>query len=266
MQPAVEPAARPAARLAADRGGTTGGGQRAVQPVVERVAQPAVEPVARPAVQPAVQPAAAAAAAAAVSTNAYLVNPIRDHAYGSNQPYDRGHAGGGLANFSPNLGLPYTGPVSNQVAPTLPGPAARMSPVRGRTFGIAFLSDLEVYLFLTAAQGDVRNQRAPGPQGHDIQRCTGHDLQQHVQYYVQQLIPIVGPGAIIYTPVVGLIPTGQTLTVTPVVSADRRYVRLTMSPFFNALNSIQNFTFGAGAVGGGFGGKRHRAPNHAAAS
>jgi len=61
--------------------------------------------------------------------------------------------------------------------------------------------------------------------------------------------------AIAYVPQVGFIPTGQTMTVTPAVSADRRYVRLTVDAFFNALNSIQNFSFpGAGVSGGGFGG------------
>jgi hypothetical protein len=60
--------------------------------------------------------------------------------------------------------------------------------------------------------------------------------------------------AIAYTPEIGFIPTGQTLTVTPAVSADRRYVRLTVDAFFNALNSIQTFSFpGAGVSGGGFG-------------
>jgi len=57
--------------------------------------------------------------------------------------------------------------------------------------------------------------------------------------------------AIAYNPVIGFIPTGQTLTVTPVVSADRRYVRMTLNPFFNALNSISTFNFAGGAVGGG---------------
>ena len=35
-----------------------------------------------------------------------------------------------------------------------------------------------------------------------------------------------------------LFPNGVTLTVTPVVSADRRYVRMTLTPFFNALNGF----------------------------
>ncbi len=184
--------------------------------------------------------------------NAYLINPIRDHAYGSNTPYIVGTAGGGLANFTPNLGLPYTGPTSSLVTPSLPGSGGSYQTGAGGTFGIAFLSDLEVYLFLTAAQGDVRGNVLQAPKVTTFNGAPATIFNNTVQYYVQQLIPVVGPGAIIYTPVIGLIPTGQTLTVTPVVSADRRYVRLTLSPFFNALNSIQNFTFGAGAVGGGF--------------
>jgi hypothetical protein len=60
---------------------------------------------------------------------------------------------------------------------------------------------------------------------------------------------------IAYTPQIGAIPTGATMTVTPAVSADRRYVRLSVNAFFNDLNNIQTFSFPGGAVGGGnFGG------------
>ncbi len=58
----------------------------------------------------------------------------------------------------------------------------------------------------------------------------------------QELTPIVGPGAVAYTPQIGSVPNGVTLTVTPVVSADRRYVRMTLSPFFNANNGFTTFT------------------------
>ena len=34
----------------------------------------------------------------------------------------------------------------------------------------------------------------------------------------------------------------MTLTVTPVVSADRRYVRMTLTPFFNTINGFSTFT------------------------
>jgi hypothetical protein len=45
------------------------------------------------------------------------------------------------------------------------------------------------------------------------------------------------------------------MTVTPVVSADRRYVRLSVDAFFNDLNGFTTLSFPGGAVGGGnFGG------------
>jgi hypothetical protein len=63
-----------------------------------------------------------------------------------------------------------------------------------------------------------------------------------------------------FDPIIGSAPTGQTMTVTPVVSADRRYVRLSVNPFFNAVNGFTTFTTplgaasGAGGGGGGAGG------------
>lgn len=59
---------------------------------------------------------------------------------------------------------------------------------------------------------------------------------------------------IAYVPDIGAIPIGSTMTVTPAVSADRRYVRLTVNAFFNDLNNIQTISFPGGAVGGNFGG------------
>jgi hypothetical protein len=57
---------------------------------------------------------------------------------------------------------------------------------------------------------------------------------------------------IAYSPEIGAIPSGVTMTITPAVSADRRYVRLSVNAFFNDLNNIQTFSFPGGAVGGQF--------------
>ena len=64
-----------------------------------------------------------------------------------------------------------------------------------------------------------------------------------------------GQGAVAFQPSIGFIPNGATMTVTPVVSADRRYVRLSVNPFFNTVNGFTTYTSQLGAVGGtGFGG------------
>jgi hypothetical protein len=67
---------------------------------------------------------------------------------------------------------------------------------------------------------------------------------------IQGLAPYARGQAIAYQPVIGFAPTGSTLTVTPVVSADRRYVRLSVNPYFNVLNGFSTFGI-PGAVSGG---------------
>ena len=46
---------------------------------------------------------------------------------------------------------------------------------------------------------------------------------------------------------IGLINEGVSLTATAVVSPDRRFVRLSVAPFFNTLREIQTFSFQGGA-------------------
>ena len=59
-----------------------------------------------------------------------------------------------------------------------------------------------------------------------------------------------GQGAIAFDPVIGSAPNGETMTVTPAVTADRRYVRLSVNGFFNTVNGFSSFTTPLGAVGG----------------
>jgi hypothetical protein len=75
--------------------------------------------------------------------------------------------------------------------------------------------------------------------------------------------PARGQGAVAFAPVIGTIPDGATLTVTPVVTADRRYVRMSLVPQFIAFiqfdtisvpAAVAGFGNGLGGLGGGNGG------------
>ena len=57
-------------------------------------------------------------------------------------------------------------------------------PGSGGTFGIAFLSDLEVYLFLTAAQGDSRANVLQAPKVTTFNGAAATIFNNIVQYYV----------------------------------------------------------------------------------
>ncbi len=60
-----------------------------------------------------------------------------------------------------------------------------------------------------------------------------------------------------YQPVITILPEGISNTVFGIVSADRRYVRLSMAPLFSAINDVFTFSFlssGGGGTGGNPGG------------
>jgi hypothetical protein len=56
-----------------------------------------------------------------------------------------------------------------------------------------------------------------------------------------------------FQPVPAPLPSGIILDVTPAVSADRRYVRLTLNPTFNVINGFTNYSVPAAVSGGGAG-------------
>jgi hypothetical protein len=61
----------------------------------------------------------------------------------------------------------------------------------------------------------------------------------------------IGRGAVGYQPVITTLPEGASLSVSGVVSADRRYVRINPSPFFTGIGEIFTFNFVTGNTGAG---------------
>jgi hypothetical protein len=58
--------------------------------------------------------------------------------------------------------------------------------------------------------------------------------------------PFIGRGAVGYQPVIITLPTGLNFTCTGVISADRRYVRITALPLFSAIGQVTTFNIGSG--------------------
>jgi hypothetical protein len=54
-------------------------------------------------------------------------------------------------------------------------------------------------------------------------------------------------GAVGYQPVIITLPEGRQMIATAVVSADRRYVRITAAPSFTGIGAVQTFTFAGSA-------------------
>ena len=61
--------------------------------------------------------------------------------------------------------------------------------------------------------------------------------------FVTSVIPVVGDFAAAHQPVSVVLSEGTSLSGQAVVSADRRFVRLTLVPFFSQIGDVEEFTF-----------------------
>jgi len=117
-------------------------------------------------------------------------------------------------------------------------------PGAGSTIGVAILSDIEMFLFLQAAQGNKRSNvlQAPKVTMFDGQFGTINDTT--TRPFVLGYAPIVGDFAVGQRPIIVVLSEGTQMNVQPVVSPDKRFVRLTMMPQFTRLGATdRQFTF-----------------------
>ncbi|MCH5375482.1 MAG: type II and III secretion system protein, partial [Planctomycetes bacterium] len=110
-------------------------------------------------------------------------------------------------------------------------------------FGFAILSDIEVFFLIQAAEGDQRTNVLQAPKVTLFNGQTGFVSDTSQQPFVMSVIPVVGDFAAGHQPVVVVLSEGTSLSVQAVVSPDRRFVRLTLVPFFSSIGAVDTFTF-----------------------
>ena len=110
-------------------------------------------------------------------------------------------------------------------------------------FGFAILSDIEVFFLIQASKGDNRTNilQAPKVTLFNGQTATVNDTTQRP--FVTSIIPVVGDFAAAHQPVITVLSEGTALTVNAVASQDRRFVRMTLMPFFSQIEDVEEFTF-----------------------
>ncbi|HEX5103905.1 MAG TPA: hypothetical protein VFV87_08855, partial [Pirellulaceae bacterium] len=148
------------------------------------------------------------------------------------------------------IGLTAAGPTADLDLSFTQGSFASTTPTFGgfdantaANFGFAILSDIEVFLLIEAAQGDSRTNilQAPKVTLFNGQQAFVSDTSQRP--FVTSVIPVVGDFAAAQQPVIVVLNEGTSLNVQAVVSADRRFVRLTLVPFFSQIGDVDTFTF-----------------------
>jgi general secretion pathway protein D len=122
--------------------------------------------------------------------------------------------------------------------PGLPDPATSAA-----NFGFAILSDIEAYFLIQAAQGNTRSNvmQAPKVTLFNGQNAFISDSTQRP--FVTSVVPVVGDFAAAQQPVITVLSEGTAVNVQAVVSSDRRFVRLTLVPFFSQIGNVEQFQF-----------------------
>jgi type II secretory pathway component GspD/PulD (secretin) len=135
----------------------------------------------------------------------------------------------GAGTFTPDLDIPIR-PNSYQGA--FPSFGGYQGPgVGGLAVGLAFLSEIQVFLFLEATQGDVRQNIMQAPKltmfNGQTATLTVADFQNFVTGI--QINPNLN-GQVAFLPNITQLQIGTSITVQPVITADRRFVRMSLTP------------------------------------
>lgn len=141
--------------------------------------------------------------------------------------------------FSADLDVPFRQGSFSLAVPQFGG----YDPTAGAQLGFAILSDIEAYFFIEAAQGDRRSNVLQAPKVTLFNGQYGEVADQSTSPFVISVVPVVGDFAAAQQPVVTMVNEGTFLTVQPVVSQDRRFVRMTIIPYFAKIREVNEFTF-----------------------
>jgi general secretion pathway protein D len=152
----------------------------------------------------------------------------------------------GLTSATGSAGPQFTGDLDIQLRNTynvVPA-AGRPDAGSGTSIGLAILSDLELFFFLEAAQGNSRSNvlQAPKVTMFDGQQASINDFASRP--FVISYEPVVGDFAVAQRPIVVVLNEGTQMNVQSVVSQDKRFVRLTLVPQFTRIEAgDRQFTF-----------------------
>ncbi|NLF09252.1 MAG: hypothetical protein GX594_14935 [Pirellulaceae bacterium] len=141
--------------------------------------------------------------------------------------------------FNADLDIPFTQGSYQLAVPQFGG----FDATAGAQLGFAILSDLEAYFFISAAQGDRRSNVLQAPKVTLFNGQQAMVADQSQSPFVISVVPVVGDFAAAQQPVIVVLSEGTFMTVQAVVSADRRFVRLTVVPFFSTIGEVNTFQF-----------------------
>jgi general secretion pathway protein D len=131
--------------------------------------------------------------------------------------------------------------------PTTSVPGSIGQSVTSLTASATYLDDFQVTMLLRATQAQITSTIVQAPRITLYNGQRAYVLVALQQAYVSNLTAAVGTGVSAFQPTVAFIQSGVLLDVVATVSADRKYVTLTLRPQLASLIDLKSFTFQNGA-------------------
>ncbi len=139
--------------------------------------------------------------------------------------------------LTPDLGIPIKTGSFDFAVPPFGGYPGTLGADGGLSLGLAFLSNIQVFMLLEAAQGDRRLNVMQAPKITVFNGQTANIDVEDFQFFLTGININQANAQTFFTPNNQPFPLGVTMQVTPVVSADRRFVRLNLTPNLTNLAS-----------------------------
>lgn len=139
--------------------------------------------------------------------------------------------------LTPDLNVPIKSSSFDFSVPPFGGFPGTLGADGGLSLGLAFLSDIQVFMFLEAAQGDRRTHIMQAPKITVFNGQTANINVQDVMFFLTGVAVVQAGSQTFFVPQNNPFPIGVGMQVTPVVSADRRFVRVNLQPQLSNLIS-----------------------------
>lgn len=139
--------------------------------------------------------------------------------------------------FTRDLDIPIRSTSFGYSIPPFGGYPANPGFDGGLSLGLAFLNDIQVYMFMEAAQGDRRTNVMQAPKLTLFNGQTATITVGAQQFFVTSVSVASANGQLVFIPNNQPFPLNINLPIQAVVSADRRFVRLNLSPTLTNLSS-----------------------------
>lgn len=145
-------------------------------------------------------------------------------------------------NWSPISVQQNTADITSGPTTTVPGSIATKQVNPSMMLSGSFLDDFQVNFLIRATQGANASTTVTAPRVTVFNGQMAYITVGTTQSYVSDLEAVPGVNVGLYNPVLGQTGSQVTLQVQPIVSADRKYVTLTLSPQITQLVSLENYT------------------------